>query len=256
MDTPGYIKLNTVVHKYIDRAGQTTAKYRRLYSLAVDCLTELTMDVAGVLKTCKLSVLPNKTAELPMDYLDWSKVGVLNNHGEVACLDFNSNLTRWEDNSIDRLNKNSDDSVGGFYRYGNPFFFNNYLTSGIYYNLFGIAGTEYTSLGKFNIDKKKALILLDNCFNFDYVMLEYLSMPDEDEEYEIPIQLQAAVIAWLGFRDIEFFAASRNVSIYDKRARRDEWLREKRLAKERMQPFRLQIANQYTRETIKLVAKA
>jgi len=256
MDTPGYIKLNTVVHKYLDRSFQNTSKYRRLYAMAVDCLSEYNFDVAGIVKTCKLSVLANQTAELPMDFLQWSKVGVLNYKGEVACLQYNSNLTSYHESAVDRLETNTDGGVGQNFRPGNFFLFNNFYDGYGYVNLYGIPGSEFTKLGEFKIDKDKGLMLLGNGYCFDYVILEYLAAPDCNEEYEIPIQLQEAVIAWLGYKDIEFQAASRQVSQYDKQRRFKEYIRQKTLAKERMQPFRIQIANSYTRETIKMALKS
>ena len=103
--TAKYIPLNDVISQYMNEAGIPEGQRLRLHALAVRGLQELGMDVFSEPKTRVLEVLPNKTVDLPSDYLQWSKVGIINSDGEVATLRHNSDLTLYrpeqEDESIE-----------------------------------------------------------------------------------------------------------------------------------------------------------
>lgn len=57
------------------------------------------------IKSSKLPVKDNKTVELPNDYINYTKIGVFNNKGEVIPLKYNSKLSNFADLLPDRLQK-------------------------------------------------------------------------------------------------------------------------------------------------------
>jgi hypothetical protein len=254
-----YLKLKDIIYSYMDEAIQNTSVFRRLWTLAIRGLQDLSMDVFPNIKTCKVCIDGNMTAQLPEDYINWSKVGVLNMQGEVATLKLNNNLTLYADTSVDRLLLNTD-SIGGGLAFGNlaNLFYLNYYDGSYGYgltNLYGISGNEATKIGEFKIDEEHGIIIVDNQYPTDYIILEYLAAPSCDDDYKVPIQGQEALIAWLSWHDISQLAASRKVSVYDKTARRREYYNQKRLARERLKPIRIQDIYNITQDAIRLVPK-
>jgi hypothetical protein len=257
-ETAQYKQLKEIIYDYMDEAQQNSAALRRLWNIAVRGVVDLALDVIPNIKSCRLCVDGNKTAQLPTDYLNWSKVGVLNSSGEVATLKYNSTLTLYGANDTNRLSKNTD-SVGFDLNRISDLFYLNYFDNGYGYglvNLFGISGNEATKIGDFRIDKDCGIIILDNCFPADYLILEYLAAPSFEDGYKVPVQAVEAVIAWISWKDTIQLAASRKVSIYDKTARRREYYNQRELARLRLKPFRLQDAYNVTQDAIRLVPKS
>lgn len=256
-ETAKYKELKDIIYAYMDEAMQNGSVFRRLWGIGVRGIEDLGMDVIPNIKTCRLCIDGNKTAQLPEDYINWSKVGVLNAVGEVATLKHNSSLTLYGANDVNRLSKNTD-SVGVDLGRVSDLFYLNYFDGDYNYgnvNLFGISGNEATKIGDFRVDEQCGVIVLDNNFPTDYVIIEYLAAPSEDCGYKVPIQAQEAVVAWLSWKDTNQLAASRKVSIYDKTARRREYYNQKRLARERLKPIRLQDIYNVSQDAIRLVPK-
>lgn len=256
-DTAAYKELKEIIYAYMDEARQNGSVFRRLWGIGVRGVEDLRLDVAPNIKSCRICIDGNKTAQLPEDYINWSKVGVLNSAGEVATLKYNSNLTLYGANDTNRLSKNTD-SVGIDLGRISDLFYLNYFDYAYGWgnvNLFGISGNEATKIGDFRIDDECGVMIFDNNFPTDYVIMEYLAAPSEDCGYKVPIQAQEALIAWISWRDITQQAASRNVSIYDKERRRKEYYNQKRLSRERLKPIRLQDIYNVSQDAIRLVPK-
>ena len=256
-DIAKYKELKEIVYAYMDEAQLTGAAFRRLWGIAVRGVEDIGMDVVPNIRSCRLCVDGNKTAQLPEDYINWSKIGILNSVGEVATLKQNNNLTLFGVTDTNRLSKNTD-SVGVDLGRIQDLFYLNYFDyaygwGGV--NLFGISGNEATKIGDFRIDEQCGVLVLDNGFPTDYVIMEYLAAPSENCGYRVPIQAQEAVIAWMSWKDTQQLAASRKVSIYDKTARRREYFAQKNLARARMKPIRLQDIYNVSQDAIRLVPK-
>lgn len=256
-DTAQYKELKEIVYAYMDEAQLNTASFRRLWGIAVRGVEDLNMDVVPNIKSCRLCVDGNLTAQLPEDYINWSKVGVLNEQGEVATLKYNSTLTLYGSTDTRRLTKNTD-AIGIDLGRISDLFYLNYFDYSYGYgavNLFGISGNEATKIGDFRIDEKNGVIILDNCFPTDYLIMEYLAAPSEEDGFKVAIQAQEALIAWVSWHDIIQLAASRKVSIYDKTQRERNYYNQKRKAVGRLKPFRLQDAYNVSQDAIRLVPK-
>lgn len=248
--------IKEIVHLYIDEAELTTAKYRRLYGIAYRGVIELALDVTGVTRSCPLCVLGNKTAELPDDYIQWTKLGVLNVNGEVATLSENTDFTLQNSTSATRLTQNAGvvgqgDIVNRELYYGN---FYGYGYDGV--QLYGVSGNELSQYGQFKVDEQNGVIVLDSTFNFQEVILEYISVPGDDCEITVPIQAVECLIAWIAWKDINQLAASRKVSIYDKTERKRAFYREKEKARMRIKPFRIEEAYDRSQQAMRLVVKS
>lgn len=252
-DTAKWVGLAEVIYQYIDQARLSSADYRRLWTIGIRGVEELGMDVYSTPKTAKLVVNSNKTVNLPSDYIGFSKVGVLNAKGEVATLRRNPNLTAYKILQSDRTTSNTDNTTGNTYRLQDLAYVN-YFDGARYVNIFG-AGAVLNNAGDFDVAEEEGLIYLQNDYDFDYVILEYLSSPSDDVDYKLPIQIREAVLAFIAWKDIEHLPLGRRASLGDKQLRRKEYYNQKRLSNLRENPVMLWDANEVIRMGQKLVAK-
>jgi hypothetical protein len=133
--------------------------------------------------------------------------------------------------------------------------FINYFDGARFVNIFG-AGALLNSAGEFDISEDEGILYLDNNFPYDYVVMEYLSSPADDVDYNIPIQVRDAVLSYIAWKDIEMLPSGRRVNMGEKQLRRKEFYNQKRLARLRVNPVTPWDANEVIRMGQKLVAKA
>lgn len=230
-----YIPLKTVVSYFLDQYGKSDGDQDMYWLIGMRALTELNYDIAAQPKTVRLPLLANKTVPFPPDLLSWTKIGLLNSHGEVVTLKINNGLTTFRDNNPDRLEDltpNINNSVGSL-AYA-PFYLNYYYNNG-YYNLFGVGG-GLIQYGECNVDDVNRVIFMPSEFKYQDIILEYISSPKQDDEFTVPLALQEAIIAFIAWKA--------------KLAPRDEYIAEKINARRRMpnKKVTLQTINQVIRE--------
>jgi hypothetical protein len=238
-----WIDLDEIINQYIDESEQPNHKFFKLWQIAYRGLGELGIDFFAQIKSVKLPIEPNYTVQLPSDYLNYTKVGILNGQGEVIPLSYNNKLTTYAQFSPDRLSKTQDNSAWNWYSWDSPVWYN-YWNGYFYSQLFGIpSGAPF--VGSFKIDNNTGVLLLNEAFQFDYIILEYVSSPTQGEAYRIPIQFREALIAYLSWIDIRSLPTSRRGALGDKRNRRSEFYNQRRLAWARYRPFSLTEAYEF-----------
>jgi hypothetical protein len=252
-NTLSYIKLEDCVNEYLDASEQSIHKFFKYHNLAYRALTELGLDFFYKVKSVKLLVRGNKTVAIPADCLQWNKIGALNSSGEVVPLKQNDKMTLFASGLPDRIQKDEDATIDNFYTQ-DPYIFYNYWDNGAFGNLYGIPSGGY-GVGQFKVDLSGGVILLNPDFCFDYLIVEYVSAPKEDETYYIPIQFKEAVIAYIGWKDIQFLPNSRKGGLSDKRDRKHDYYNERRLAIARFKPLRLDQAYEQNLESQRLTIK-
>jgi hypothetical protein len=249
-----WIQIDECVNSYISESEQSIHKFYKLWQLAFRVMTDLGIDFFYQVKSVKLPVNPNKTVTLPANCLNWSKVGVLNDRGEIIPLSYNEKLTSYAQFLPDRKQKTEDDSLYSYFQWNAPIWYN-YWDGFSFTTLYGMpSGAPF--VGSFKVDRHSGMILLDECFTYEYVMLEYLATPDQNEVYQIPIQFKEAMIAGLAWLDIRSLPSSRRGTLGDKRDRKHEFYNQRRLAWAKYRPFNLMDAYEWsqknTRKTVKI----
>jgi len=248
-----WITLDSCINDYLTLSEQSNHKYFKCFHSAFICMEKLGIDFFYQIKTMRLPINANMTANLPTDYLNYTKVGVLNNNGEIIPLNVNNNFTSYADLFPNRVSQTDDNnSLAAL----NPssYAFNNYWDNGGVYTLYGLpSGAPF--LGEFKIDLDSMVIILDQFFAYDYLMLEYVSSPVQGQEYYVPIQFREAIIAWIAWKDIKSLPNTRKGSLGDKRDRKHDYYNERRMAIARFKPFRTQEAHQINMENIRLTVK-
>lgn len=248
-----YVSLDTVVNLYLDRSEQSAHKYYKCWQLAFSGMEEMGLDFFYQIKSVKLPVLSNLTVSLPDDYLNYSKVGVLNSVGEIIPLGYNSNLTTYADLQPNRLAQTQDNTIIDIIQFNTPIWYN-YWNNGAFSTLYGVpSGSPF--IGNFKIDNHNGVLLLSENFGYDYVMLEYVATPKQGEEYYLPIQFKTALMWYIAYNDIAMLPNSRKGTLGDKEQRRRQYHNERRIANARYRPVDLESAYQWSSEQQRLTVK-
>lgn len=214
------ISLRKIIIAYIDEAKQTIGEYARLRGIAFRGLVDIGFDVTWAAKCIELEVSPNNTAELPGDYLQWVRIGNFNSKGEIATLRVNTKISNYKAASVDRLSDLSP-------------IISDYSGQQIK------QGVNINYKGECKVDELNSLILLNPDYQFNSVVLQYISSPEQDDDYTVPLQIYEALISWIRWKDV---ISLRSVGLGEKESRRQNFIRDKHLAAQRIKPFRLQEA--------------
>lgn len=232
-----WISLDECITGYMNEAELSNHKYFKLWHLAFRALTELGLDAFYNVKSIKIPVNENLTAPLPADYLQYSKVGVLNQQGEIIPMGVNSKLTVAFDLNPTRIAQTTDNTIPTQINQQGVWWYN-YWNGQSYGQLYGLpSGTPI--IGSFKIDTANGVIVLSENFNYPYVMLEYVSSPVVGSDYYLPIQFKEAVIAYLAWKDIKSIPVKTHMQNSNVQMRRADFYNERRLAIARFDPVNL-----------------
>lgn len=210
-DITQYVPLKTIISYCIDETNESIGSFDKCWILGFRALVDLFLDVIAEALTVRLPVSGNKTVAFPSDYISWVKIGILNEIGEVSTLKINNALTTFKDTNPNRLEQiNGDINDAAPLLLGSPFYLNYYYNN-TYQPLFGVGG-GLIQYGECRVDDENNLIVLPPDFRFDSIILEYISSPQKNGDYTVPIVAQEAIIAFIkwksktGSRD-EYYAA-------------------------------------------------
>jgi hypothetical protein len=215
-------------------------------------LRELWFDVAGNVKTVLLAKNANNTVTLPTDYINWSKVGILTQDGKVFTLALNKSITLYNDTNTNRVVSPGSFIEGGLFKIDSPDY-HNYWTEGMNYNLFGLGGSV-ADVAQFNIDEENGLIVLGSEFKRSDVILEYVVDPlaCECDTHSIHIFCQQALEDYIYWKAV---SKRKDTPANEKMRARQEYYNQKRVARNRMKPFRIGDAYDTSRRSVYMAPK-
>lgn len=223
--------------------------------MAFTCFNDLNIAYTGITKTRKINVNSNGTVDLPGDFIQYRKIGVLNENGEVMTLVHNKDLTSYGSPFANREQDAVDEAVRPVAPDRADLNYYGYYDQDRILTLLGVdSGPE--NYGEFKIDEENSVILLSPTFPYGYIILEYLSSPSEDNDFLVPIHFKSAIIAFLRWQDIVSLPPSRKSNISEKNYRERLYYRELRGAIQRYNPIRTEEANVVTRLGTKLAVKS
>jgi len=194
-----YTPLKTVVSYCMDANNMSEGDQDKVWLIGLRACVDLNYEFGAEPKTVRLPVLPNKTVSFPADCLNWSKIGLLNESGEMVTLKINNGLTTFRDtnpNRISDLTGNINNSVAALT--GSPLFLNYYYMN-TYYNLFGL-GNGLMQYGECRVDDANQVVVLNPNFRYENIMFEYISSPLKNEDYMVETSMQEAVIAFIEWK--------------------------------------------------------
>lgn len=196
-----YTPLKTMVSFFLDEHKKSDGDFDRNWVLAFRALVLMGFQCTWEPLTVRLPLNGNQTATLPSDFITWTKIGILNASGEVSPLRVNKALTKLRDSNPNRLNYMTPDTPD--LDFGNlvlnPYFLNYYFGNW-YTPLFGL-GNGLVQYGEIVVDEKNGVIVFGPNYNFSDVMLEYISSPQKNGDYQIETCMTEAVIAFLEWKN-------------------------------------------------------
>ncbi len=237
-----YVYLKDVINLYNEASKKSDGEFIRLWRISFRGLVQMGLNAFWDAKEVVLPVNSNLTVTLPDDYLMYVRVGTYNQNGEFQILNVNNQLGTFGDLSSDRLSKvqaqvnaisgyllqdgsiTSPDDVSMYPYYGK----NNYGT-----------GSRLLTPGSCKVDEKNRVIILDIYFPLPNVALEYIYAPEQDLDYQIPIEFQEAMIAWLNWQDKIYVPATTKGGGIDKQIAAQNFKNQLLLAKKMHKPVRI-----------------
>jgi hypothetical protein len=254
------IGLKTLVAELLDAKDSSSQEFRRLYNIGVRGLREFNTDVVGTFVTALLPVNANKTVTLPPDYINYSKMGVINERGEIVTLRLNQQLSTYNDGhstkqgrfeNVPTLNTVTSPGVP----YGYPFIYFNFFVSNQSYNLFGIGGGGQ-DIGEYKVDEHCGVIVLGPYFQWDKVLFEYLSdgMDCENDDYMVDSRAAEAMVSYMRWKSA--LDAPKKYGQGMIREYKSDYLSERKKAKMRINSIKVSEFDDMHRITSKLAPRA
>lgn len=200
------IGLKTIVAELIDSKDSSSHEFRRMYNIGVRGVREFNTDIVGNFSTKLLDVNANKTAELPEDYVSYSKMGVINEKGEIVTLRSNPQLSNY--NAGHPLKSDRFEGVPSIgavtypaIPYNYPYIYYNFFVSNQSFNLFGIGGGGQ-DIGNYKVDEECGIIIFGPNFKYEKVLLEYLGdgMDRDCDDYMIDSRAAEAMLAYIRWK--------------------------------------------------------
>lgn len=248
-----WIGIDECINSYLARSEQSNHKYFKLWHLCFDWMNQQGLDAFYAVKAVKLPVSANLTVPLPADYLQYSKIGVLNQQGEIIPIGVNNKLTVAFDLQPTRLEQTQDDTISTQSSQGVWWY--NVWNGGGYGNIYGLpSGAPF--IGSFKIDNANGIIVLSENFAYSYIMLEYVSSPVPGGEYYIPIQFKLALVSYLAWMDIIDIPVKTHMANTNSGMRRHNYYQELEQAKMRYDPVNLPNLYEWNLECQRLTVKA
>lgn len=254
------LPLKQIIAEFISSADLSEHQFMRLWNVAVRGAREFQMDITGGFKSTILDVKGNKTADLPTDFLSLSKIGVLNELGEVITLRQNDKLNLQHQQYVDGLGIEPEvATVPSIINYSSPtrfpFLWLNFTSSGTDYHLYGL-GSGTSAIGEYKVDEDEKTIYLSADWPYSTILVEYLSdgYDDSQEDYMVDVKAAEAMVAyirWKNAQDNRKKFTTGDVDYYKK-----QYYNERRLAKMRINQVDISQMQAVFRSHIKLTAKA
>lgn len=211
-------------------------------------IREMNFDIQKKIKSLKLSInSDNDSVELPDDFVDYTKIGVVGGDGLIYVFGENKNISAPMKYKTDAAgNRIDSDSDGVFDRVDakdtgatrasmsdyESYTFRNFLYEGNIGRAYGIGGGKYS--GEFRINYEQNRIELYSTSGYDEVVIEYIADEARSTNPSIHIYAENALRSYIYYRLVERKA---NVPMAEKMRARQEYFNERRLANARLKSF-------------------
>lgn len=225
-------------------------------------IREMGFDIMKRIKSLKLEVnKDNQTVELPDDFVDYTKIGVVGADGIIYVFGENKNMNKSmkyvvdaSGNPIDSDNDgvydredaktvaNSRPSLTDFETYS----FRNFLYQGNLGRAYGVGGGQYS--GEFRMNYEQNRIELYSSANYDEVLIEYVADEARSKNPSVHVYAENALRSYIYYRLIEKKAS---VPMAEKARARQEYYNERRLANARIKSFTKEEALKTIRKNFK-----
>ena len=213
---------------------------RAIHNIAKRGIREIGFDISKKIKTVKIEVDSNDTVELPSDFVDLCKVGVISNDGVIVALISNENITTLsatansfgEDDEFDTL------------------IFENYLHNGSLGRLYGIGGGHAPGHYRMNLQENR--IEIGEVSNISEIVLEYIADQSRANNPDVHVYAEEALRCYMYYKLIE---RKSGVPANEKARARTEYYNELRKVRARLSSFTKENALATIRKNFMLAPK-
>lgn len=177
--------------------GQAGNRFARFYQYGLSFLRQKHFTTTGAPKVVSLDISSVDTANLPIDYVQYTRIGLCIN-GEIVSLGLNNNicLDKTYDNCGNEI-KSTNSSLSCFGGFGYDRFSDHYRNGENMGRFFG-AGSDNNSLGYYRIDKASGQIKFSQLSQKGNVVLEYLADVNSlDGDFEVHPFMVEALKDWM-----------------------------------------------------------
>lgn len=203
--------LSDIVNEFMVEIGEGQSnKFARLYQYGVSFLRKINFTTSGYPKVVELIINPNDTADLPLDYVQYTRIalccgGRLYSLGldESLCLNKlynNCGVPIAHSGTTTNIN-DSLPFVEGNVFIGNPLIADNFVNGEFVGRMFGV-GADNNAYGYYRIDPASHQILFANLAQESSVILEYL--PDvavqSDGDFAVHPFMVEALKDWMHWK--------------------------------------------------------
>lgn len=235
-----YTKVEEIVNDVIVEEGKNSENdFLRYFKLALNGLKELNFDVGGGIRTIELTVSSSTlTVDLPIDYVDYTMIGVRGTDGDVHPLGKRTNKSLVS-TSANSILVNDDELEPPFEQYTQKY---------------GIGGGNNAN-GYYRVDYENNVIQFSSTCSGKRIVLEYISndlVHPKFGEVMVHVHAEEALRSYIYWKSI---SRKRNLPPTEKLAARSEYYNNKRLARARMLKFTKSEALQTTRKAFKQAPK-
>lgn len=191
--------LRTVVSYFLDECDLSNDAFDKAWVISFRGLGLMNQEMAAQPITERIPVDGNKTAKIPKGCIKWTKIGIMDEKGQVSTLRINNGLTTFADANPSRLSELTSDIASGFPSVvASPWFFN-YYSNGGYAPLFGIA-PSFVQFGEIRVDETNRVVILNPDFQYSSILFEYICVPEKNGDYEVPTCLVEPIISFLKWK--------------------------------------------------------
>lgn len=230
----GY-SLDSIVKEYLAEIGDNNlSRYRQIYTIAVSGIRELNMDTTGVPKIAELDVLPTDRANLPNDYLQYSKIAICGRDGRLHSLGRNDSLClnqSFDDCGDEIRHTSTNNTAGGLLPWSIDGFVDNFRNGELMGRFFGIGGGNNAN-GYYRIDRANNQILFgDLPSGIETIIMEYIAdINAVDGDFEVHPFIVETLKSWIRYKQ---FNNNPNSSMGRIEMAKKDYFREKRMSTER-----------------------
>jgi hypothetical protein len=208
-------------------------------NLAKRAVREFGFDIMKRIKATELTIdLSTNTVELPCDYVDLVKIGIIGSDGLVYIFGENKN----KNILADQVPYQVPDYLLGF----DDFIYRNYVYATTDGRLYGYGGGHYS--GEYRINLEQGRIELTTGTSVDTVYLEYIADEALSDNPSVHVYAEQAVRSYIYYHIVE---RKSNVPLGEKARARQEYFNERRLANSRLKSFNKDEALKTIRKSFK-----
>jgi hypothetical protein len=251
------VPLNQIINDFIITIGEDdyagNASDTQIRTHALRGIREMGFDMSKKIRSLALTInSANNTVELPDDFVDWNKIGVVGGDGLVYVLGENKNINYSQayqdghgikvtdsddaadsdgDGVFDRIEDKTPTS-GSFDSNG----FNSTVFRDHYYGnqkaIYGAGGGRYRGEFRVNLDQNR--IEISPMSGVSEVVIEYVADEGRSKNPSVHVYLEEALMAYMYYKIVERKAS---VPANEKARARSEYYNERRKANGRIKSF-------------------